>query len=145
MDSVQSALPKGLDLEKSHVSYMPQNNPEIQQLIVKAFLSMREMGMEKELVRQFFAAYHVQGMDFETQEDIKKIFLANDVDGAKFDKMMASSAISKKAEAMAALWEEKEILSVPTIVVNGKYRINMGTIKSLDELKAITLELLSKD
>ena len=145
MDSLQAALPNGLKLEKSHVSYMPQNDPEMQQTIVKAFLTMREMGKEKELVRQFFAAYHVQGVEFETQEDIKKIFEANDISGAQFDQMMASAGIASKAKAMSALWEEKEIASVPTIVVNGKYRINMGTLKSLDEMKAITLELLSKD
>jgi len=145
MDSLQAALPNGLKLEKSHVSYMPQNDPEMQKTIVKAFLTMREMGKEKELVRQFFAAYHVQGVEFKMQDDIKKIFEANDISGTQFDQMMASSEITSKAKAMAALWEEKQIESVPTLVVNGKYRINMGTLKSLDEMKAITLELLSKD
>ena len=94
--------------------------------------------MEKQLVRQFFAAYHVNQVNFKTQEDLKQVFVANGVDGKQFDELMGNAQISNEAQSMMALWEEKQIESVPTIVVNGKYRINMGKLKSLDELKSIT-------
>ena len=145
MDSVQAALPKGMKLEKSHVDYLPRNDEEMQNLIVRAFLVMRELNMESDLVKQFFAAYHIKGVEFKTQEDLKQLFVANDVPGDKFDALMSNKRIAQEAEAMSALWEEKKVLSVPTIVVNGKYRINMSTLKNVNELKAITLELLTKD
>ncbi len=145
MDSVDASLPNGIKLEKSHVSYLPKNNSKMQELIMKAFMVMRELDKEKELVRQVFAAYHARGIALETQEDLKKIFVANGVDGKRFDELMASEDINAKALEMNDLWLAKQIESVPTIVVNGKYRVNMITIKSLDQLKAITAELLLKD
>ena len=73
MDSLQTVLPSDLKLIKSHVSYLPKDNPEMQQLIMRAFLTMRVIDKEKEFIKQFFAAYHIKQVDFKTQEDLKQL------------------------------------------------------------------------
>ena len=50
----------------------------------------------------------------------------------------------KRAIAMSTLWDEKKVTNVPTLVVNGMYKIDMGSVASLDELISLTNFLLKK-
>jgi thiol:disulfide interchange protein DsbA len=45
---------------------------------------------------------------------------------------------------MSTLWDEKKVTNVPTLVVNGMYKIDMGSVASLDELISLTNFLLKK-
>lgn len=144
VDNFKGALTKGTKFEKSHVDYIPRDNREMQFAIVKAFVAMQDLGMEKELSSQFFAAIHVQGIKIDSVDDIKQIFLANDISSAKFDKLFNDPSLIERAKVMSKLWIDKKITNVPTLVVNGKYKLNMTSVKSFDELVALTNYLLTK-
>jgi thiol:disulfide interchange protein DsbA len=144
VDTVKASLVKGAKFEKSHVNYIPRNNPEVQLGIVKAFIAMQDLGMQKELTAQFFAAIHMKGIQIDSVDDIKQIFLANDVSEEKFQKLFSDPNLIKRAIAMSTLWDEKKVTNVPTLVVNGMYKIDMGSVASLDELISLTNFLLKK-
>lgn len=144
VDTVAASLTAGTKFEKAHVNYLPRNNPATQFGIVKAFIAMQDLGMQKELTGQFFAAIHLKGIEIDSEEDIKQIFLANDVSEEQFRKIYTNPDLIKRAEVMAKLWEEKKVDNVPTLVVNGMYKIDMGSVRSIEELVALTNFLLAK-
>lgn len=143
IDTLKTSI-NGAKFQKSHVSYMPQDDPEQALAIVKAFVMMEELEKTPELSKQFFARIHLGEEPLTDLAGIKEIFEANEVSPSEFDKLFASKNINDKAEDMVQLWQDREIMSVPTIVVNDKYRINMGSVSSMDELIELTNSLLVK-
>ena len=144
VDTVAASLKAGTKFEKSHVNYLPRNNEATQFGIVKAFIAMQDLGIQKELTAQFFAAIHLKGIEIDSEDDIKQIFLANDISEEKFQKVYTDPKLIKRAEAMAKSWEEKKVNNVPTLVVNGMYKIDMASVRSIEELVALTNFLLEK-
>ncbi len=144
VDTVSASLKPGTKFEKSHVSYIPRDNQEVQKAIVKAFVAMNDLGKQKELSRQFFAAIHLKGVKFETEKDVKQIFIANDISESEVTKLFNDKDLIKRAIVMSREWEKKKVTNVPTLVVNGKYKINMASLTSLDQLIALTNHLLEK-
>ena len=65
---------------------------------------------------------------FSSEKDLRNVFVLNGVDGEKFDKLMKSFSVNSHAKRMKkqqdALTTKRALTAVPTIVVNGKYRIN---------------------
>lgn len=139
IDTVKTAV--NVPFEKSHVSYIPQNDSLVAMAMVKAFIIMQEMDVEETVSPQMFAAIHMSNERIESEEAIKGIFLLNDVDSDEYDKLFSSEEVNAKAKAMQALWLEKRITSVPTLVVNDRYKVNMGSVTSMDELIELTIAL----
>lgn len=144
VDTVAASLKAGTKFEKSHVNYLPRNNEATQFGIVKAFIAMQDLGMQKELSAQFFSAIHLKQIVIDSEDDIKQIFLANNISEEKFQKVYTDPELIKRAKVMAKQWEEKKVSNVPTLVVNGMYKIDMGSVKSIEELVALTNFLLEK-
>jgi len=144
MDSLASSLPNGVEFVKSHVDYLPRDNKPVSSGIVKAFIMMGDLGKEKELAAKFFAAIHLGQAPVASENDIKMLFIDSGVSGSKFDQLYNSKSVKDRAKAMSELWIEYEISSVPTVVVNEKYKINMSSLKSISELIDITLFLLKQ-
>ena len=144
IDTIKTSLVAGTTFEKSHVNYLPRDNQEAQEAIVKAFATMQELGIEDDLSKQFFAAIHLKGMNLDSAEDIKQIFLANGISEKKFNKVYNSRSVADKALFMAKHWEDKQVKNVPTLLVNGKYLINMQSLNNVGELISLTNYLLEK-
>lgn len=144
MDSLQNTLPNGVHFKKSHVDYIPRDNEPVSFGIVKAFIVMGDLGKEKELTKTFFAAIHLAQENIDTEAKIRKLFVDNGIDGVEFDKLYNSQSVKDRATAMAELWVTREISSVPTIVVNDKYKVNMAAMKSMEDLVQITEYLLKQ-
>ena len=90
-----------------------------------------------------FAAVHLGEERVDSEEKIKDIFLLNDITSEKYDELYNSQEVYDKAKAMSEIWLERRITTVPTLVVNDKYKINMGSVQSIDELIELTSELLT--
>ena len=141
----QQALPNGTKFEKSHVSYMPRNNEPVQEGIVKAFITMQKLGKEKQLSKIFFNHIHQERKPLETIESIKTLFVNNGVSSADFDKVYGSESVADETKAMMDVWQEKKVNSVPTVLVNGKYLVNMGSLSNMSDLNGLVNYLLEKE
>ncbi len=137
-------LKEGTTFEKSHVEYIPRDNEPVSMGTIKAFLVMKKLGREKALMPAFFDHVHKFGLPVNTEADIKKIFTSNGVPSAVFDKYYNASEIAEAAKKMAERRGARQISNVPTMVVNDKYKINMGSVTSLQELINLTNFLLEK-
>jgi thiol:disulfide interchange protein DsbA len=88
-----------------------------------------------------FSAIHDKKQHFTNRDDVKAIFVANGVDGKAFDAAANSFMVSAQMSNMKRATENAKISGVPALVVNGKYRVETGAIKSYDELLDIAYYL----
>ncbi|MCE7994523.1 MAG: thiol:disulfide interchange protein DsbA/DsbL [Roseivirga sp.] len=138
------ALPEGTSFEKSHVTYIPRDNPAVGNGIVQAFIAMEKLGKSKELTKVFFDYIHKDQKEIASVAAIKEIFVANGVTAQEFDAAYNDKEVKAAATVMQQAWLDKQIESVPTLVVNGKYRVNMRTLKSTQQMDALVKFLLAK-
>jgi len=128
MEQVKKGLPSGTKFERNHVDFLRTASPEIQFMLSKAVVVAQQLKMEKKLVNAIFNYIHVQRAMFSSEKDLRNVFVLNGVDGEKFDKLMKSFSVNSHAKRMKKnqdeLTKKRALNSVPTIVVNGKYRIN---------------------
>lgn len=150
MAELKKTLPEGTSFEMNHVDFLRAASPKVQALLSRAVVVAQQLKREKELVGELFQYIHVKKQVFTSQDDIRKVFVANGVDGAKFDKLMKSFTVSSKAKLMKknqnALSNKGVLTSVPSVVVNGQYIINTKALDRdnfYDDYKKLVAHLLT--
>lgn len=142
---IEAALKPGTKFEKSHVDYLPHDNPVMQAGIVQAFVIMEEMGAKGVAVRAyFFDQIHVKRRVVDSMSVIKKMFEETGLTKAEVDKYFADEVLQDKAKLMAKAYLSKKVTSVPSFVVNGKYSVDIGSVGSIEELIALINFLVEK-
>ena len=147
MNELKAALPDDAVFKKNHVDGMPGRKPDVENLLTKALITAEYLKVEEQLVPAIFNYIHVDKADFSNEKDIKNLFLVNNVNAEKFDKIFSSFSVNAKAKMMQK--NTKEIRSqgftgVPTLIINGKYKPETKNIKTMQEYKALVLFLLNK-
>ena len=151
MEKVHDGLPAGVKFERNHVDFLRAASPKIQHMLSKSVVVAEQMGMEKKLVGAVFNYLQVQRAVITSEKDIRNIFVLNGADGEKFDKLMKSFSVNSQANLMkknqTTLSEKRALTGVPTLFVNGKYRVNFPKLdknnfeNDLQELIAYLLTL----
>lgn len=156
MAVVKKSLPEGASVERNHVDFLRAASPKVQGLLSKAIVVADKMGVEKKMVDAIFNYLQVQRAVITSENDIRKLFVVNGADGEKFDKLMASFSINSQAKLMKknqTYFSSKRgadgkpfLNAVPTVIVNGKYRINPGALDRsnfVDDYTKLTNYLLT--
>lgn len=73
-----------------------------------------------------FDAIHKQRINLTSQEAVRTLFAANGVAAADFDKAWTSPAVASSVKLAETRTRDYEVESVPTLIVNGKYRVTLG-------------------
>jgi len=128
MHTVKNSLPEGVSFERNHVDFLRAASPKIQQMISKAVVVAEQLGDDDKLIGALFNYIHVQRAVITSEKDVRNIFVLNGADGDKFDKLMKSFSVNSQAKMMKkyqdTMSEKRALTGVPTIIVNGKYKIN---------------------
>jgi thiol:disulfide interchange protein DsbA len=134
MEDVKSNLPKDVKFERNHVDFLRAASPEIQGMLSKAVVVAEQLGNDKKLIGALFNYIQIQRATITSEKDIRNIFVLNGADGDKFDKLMGSFSVNSRAKSMKkhqdTMSRSGALKSVPTLIINGKYRINP---KELDQ------------
>lgn len=128
METVKKSLPEGVSFERNHVDFLRAASPEIQAMLTKSVVVAELLDMDTKLVGAIFNYIQIQRAVITSEKDIRNIFVLNGADGDKFDKLMKSFSVSSKAKSLKknqdTMAKKGVLTGVPTIIVNGKYRIN---------------------
>jgi len=128
MAGVKKALPADVKFELNHVDFLRTASPKIQGMLSKAVVVAEQLGMAEKLNGALFNYIQVRRAVITSEKDIRNIFVLNGADGDKFDKLFKSFGVNSKAKMMKKkqdYFSKKGALTgVPTVIVNGKYRIN---------------------
>lgn len=88
----------------------------------RAYYALEEMGEAERMHSLFFEAIHVQGRRLRDMKSISRFLGQHGIDTGSFEKAYSSSGVSEKIQYSRQLARDSGASSVPTIVVNGKYR-----------------------
>jgi len=134
-----SSEKNGFTFKKNHVDFLRAAGPDIQFMLTKALVAAERLKAPKASTA-IFKYIHDQRSVFTKEKDIRDLFIANGVTGEKFDKAFNSFAVKAAAQKMKKEQDElsrrRVLTSVPTFIVNGKYKIiNQGfKARTYDEL-----------
>lgn len=150
-NKLASQLPKGVELEKVHVDFVQAAAPEVQNAVARAYLVGKSAGQGEKVAAMIFDYIHQKRATLSNEDDIRKLWLVNDLDAKVFDAKMNSMPIVTAANAMKTTqnkWSENRVLtSVPMLLVNGKYKPKFEALKSENfeqELNELVTYLLAK-
>ncbi|AQS38378.1 Thioredoxin [Shewanella psychrophila] len=137
---IKANLPEGVVFKQNHVDFIGR---EMGVEMSRAFAVAHQLKVEDKIEKAIFAAIHEKKEHFTSRDDVRKLFIANGVEGKDFDAAADSFMVSAQMSQMKRATENAKISGVPSLVVNGKYRVETGAIKSYDELLDIAYYLTS--
>ncbi len=133
LDGFKKIMPEQATFNKVHVDFMGHTSAEIQFMLSKALIIAEKTGLDEQFSAKVFKYLQTDKATITEEKDIRNIFVLSGGDGKKFDQGMKSFSVIGQAKSekkiQDMLSESRQLTSVPTMVVNGKYLINS---KSLD-------------
>lgn len=152
MQSIEHKLPEGTSFKKMHVDFLRAASPEIQETLARAYLVAVHLNKGDQIASAIFNHIHRNRGVFASDDDIRQFMLINDIDAESYDKAMNSFSVRGGVKQMkkeqTELSDRRVLTGVPTIIVNGKYRVNLAGLDSKNieqELQQLIDFLLTKD
>ena len=133
--------PAGVVFYQAHVDFF---GIVLGVVLSRAFAVAHQLNVDEKIDAALFAAIHDKKQHFTSRDDVRALFVANGVDGKAFDAAADSFMVKAQMAKMKRDTENAKLSGVPAIVVNGKYRVETGAIKSYDELLDIAYYLARK-
>ncbi len=144
---LENNIPGRAKLVKNHVEGMPNRNSDTEALLSRALIISERMRIKDKVVAAIFKKIHINKGDFSSAEEIKALFMSFGVSEIMYDSTASSFTVDIKHSEMkqktGALRAQK-VTSVPTLIVNGKYKPILTRVTSMQEYKALLYFLLSK-
>lgn len=147
MHNVKKLLPLPSQFVKNHVDGMPGKSIEVEHFLTKALVTARLLDVEDKMVDVIFSYIHQGKADFSTAKQVRNLFLLNDVTGDEFDKAFNSFKVNMAANTMrinTSALRKQGIGSVPTLIINGKYKPIHKALKTQREYLELIIFLLTK-
>lgn len=149
--SMEKSLPEGTAFKKYHVDFMGQASQEIQAGLTQAMILAKAKGKGDEVSKAIFEHIHVKHQPFASAEDIKAVAVGAGLDAAIYDKEINNFVVKSQTKLMqksqADSSKAKVLDSVPTFIVNGRYKIinkSLDPANTEQDFKALIQFLLSK-
>ena len=133
--------PAGVEFSQTHVDFIGK---EMGIEMSRAFAVAHQLNVGEKIDAALFAAIHDKKQHFTNRDDVRALFVANGVDGKTFDAAADSFMVKAQMAKMKRDTENAKLTGVPALVVNGKYRVENGAVKSFDELLDIAYYLARK-
>ena len=120
------------------------NNPTWE-LHAKAYYTADVMGALDKVHDALFEALHVKKLRLNTKESLREFFVARGIDGGEFDATFDSFTVNGLVRNAAMLTKQYGIDGVPTMAVQGKYRVGGRMAGSYSNMIRIVDFLVAKE
>lgn len=109
------------------------------------FLTLEAMGVEHKVHAAVFDAIQNQRKQLTKPDDMAEFLATQGVDKDKFLSTFNSFAIRGQVNQAKELAKKYEITGVPSMVVNGKYRFDLGTAEGPEGVLNVADQLIAKE
>ena len=109
------------------------------------FLTLDAMGVENKVHAAIFNAIQKEGKRLTDKNDMADFVATQGVDKDKFLQTFDSFAIKGKIAQAKELAKKYEVSGVPTLIVNGKYRFDLGTAGGPEQALNVADQLIAKE
>ena len=109
------------------------------------FLTLEAMGVEHKVHAAVFNAIQKEGKRLTDKDEMADFLATQGVDKEKFLQTFDSFAIKGKIAKAKDLAKKYEISGVPTMIVDGKYRFDLGTAGGPEQALNVADQLIAKE
>ena len=109
------------------------------------FLTLESMGVEQKVHAAVFDAIQNKKMKLTDKNDMADFLATQGVDKEKFLATFDSFAIKGQVVQARELAKKYEISGVPTLIVNGKYRFDVGSAGGAEQALQLADKLIDKE
>jgi thiol:disulfide interchange protein DsbA len=109
------------------------------------FLTLEAMGVEHDVHTAVFDAIHKEHKMLKTKEEMADFLATKGVNKDKFLSTFDSFAVKGQVEKAKKLAAAYQISGVPTMVVDGKYRFDLGTAGGPEAALNVADQLIAKE
>jgi thiol:disulfide interchange protein DsbA len=111
----------------------------------RVFYTAELLGKLEQLHTAIFNEIHIKGDMLNNVDKISAFFKANGVSKEEFDKAFSSFAVESKLQRADFLNRRYKIESVPSVIVNGKYKTDVGAAGGEEQLFSLIDELSASE
>ena len=138
--NLKANLADDVKLKKSHVNFLGK---EMGPQLTRAYAAAQILQVEDKVAELLFERIHTQRKTVNGEQGILAIFEQAGVSQEEAKSALHSFPASGLASQMKRNTETFAIRGVPTVIVNGKYKVNTGSVRSEEEFIAL-VDFLTK-
>ncbi|MEB0039193.1 MULTISPECIES: thiol:disulfide interchange protein DsbA/DsbL [unclassified Pseudomonas] len=109
------------------------------------FVTLDTMGVESKVHAAVFEAIQKEHKRLDKPDDMADFVATQGIDRTKFLETYNSFAVKGKIAQYKELAKKYEISGVPTMIVNGKYRFDLGTAGGPEQALQVADQLIAKE
>ena len=132
LDGFKKVMPAQAKFNKVHVDFMGHTSEEVQFMLSKALIVAEKTGIDDKFSAAVFKYLQTDRATISNEKDIRNIFVLSGGDGKKFDQGMKNFSVigqaKKEKKVQDKLSKNRQLTSVPAMVVNGKYLIDSTSL-----------------
>lgn len=141
MENLKQTLPSDVKVNKNHVNFLGKDmGPEL----TKAYAAAQILQVEDKVASIIFDQIHTQRKDINGREGVLEVFEKAGVSREEAEGAISSFPTNGLASQMKRNTETFGIRGVPTIIVNGKYKVNTSSVSSTQEFTELVNFLAQK-
>lgn len=147
MKDLKATLPADTGFVRNPIQGMPGRDATIETLLAKAAIAANLLKVEDPIIDAIFRQIHQDRKNFSSVDELRTLFLAQGISAPAFDRAMNSFATKvqlKKMQQNTAKMRKQGHTAVPTLLINGQYKPNIRSLKSLDDYRQLITFLLNK-
>lgn len=110
----------------------------------RAYYAAEKLGLLKNTHETLFKSIHEQGRRINSEDALLRFFERQGADREEFKAAMHSSSVEAKVKRAEKLGREYGLTGVPSLVVDGQYRVLLDHIASYEDLFSIVDFLIVK-
>ena len=142
LESFESRLPDGVVVQRNPVIW---NNNAGMKLLAKTYYAVEVLDVFEPVHGAVFNTIHRQRKRLSSPEAVRAIFVENGVEAKDFDRAFGSFGIDSMVRQAAAQTEGARVQGTPSLMVNGKYRIDTRQAGSQANMLKIAAFLADKE
>lgn len=142
LESFESRLPEGVVVQRTPVIW--NDNPGMK-LLAKTYYAVEVLDVFEPVHGAVFNTIHRQRKRLSSPEAVRAVFVGSGVDAKDFDRAFSSFGIDSMVRQAAARTEGARVQGTPSLMVNGKYRIDTRQAGSQANMLKIAAFLADKE
>ncbi|MGF1726461.1 thiol:disulfide interchange protein DsbA/DsbL [Photobacterium nomapromontoriensis] len=141
IQQLKKSLPDNAKLQKNHVSFM---GGPMGKSMSKAYATAVVLGVEAKMTPVLFSRIHDMQKPPRNDQELRQIFIDEGVKAEDFDGAFNSFAVNSMVNRFNKAFQDSGLTGVPAVIVNNKYLVQTGKLRSADEYFELVNYLLTK-
>ena len=140
MDRIESSLGKDTILIKIPVALR-----DTWEAHAKAYYALQQMKLDDDLHEKVFTEIHINNNRLDTKEKLEQFIQEEGFNSKRFSEIFDSFGTDLRVKKASRLANQYQITSVPTLIINGKYKTSGSLVSSYEELYDVVQLLIDKE